>query len=311
MTKRSNRASTRSQRCLRLLTCALALLACTALLARAAEGPFGGTVPPDEATGYVPLPEGDVFLPLMADPKSDYSFISYVRGTSTSALGTDLLSVGIADRFGISRWGGPNPGDGFQISLEGGVFAQFDLNTESYDLLNADYVLGLPLTYRRGIFSGRARLYHQSSHLGDEFLLRPGVVREDFSFESAELLLSVDAGWVRAYGGGEVALHSNPEGSEKSIAHGGLELRQPSSFHLGSAMSARLVAAGDAKVVEKLDWDVAVSARAGFEFTGARPTAHVGRHWSLLGEFYDGPSPYGQFFTSNVRYYGVGLHFSL
>lgn len=311
MIKRSSRAATRFHRLFTLLACALALLPCTAALAQPAPDPFGGTVPPDEATGYVPLPEGDVFLPLLADPKSGNSFLSYVRGMSTSPLGTDLLSVGVGDRFGISRWGGYRPGDGFQISLEGAVFAQFDLNAESYDLLNADYVLGLPFTYRRGMFSGRARLYHQSSHLGDELLLRSGVVREDLSFESAEVLLSVDGGWVRAYGGGEIALHSNPEGSEKSLVHGGVELRQPSSFRLGSVASARLVAAGDAKVIEKLDWDVAVSARAGFEVTRARPTEHVGRRWSLLGEFYDGPSPYGQFFTSNVRYYGVGLHFSL
>jgi len=42
-----------------------------------------------------------------------------VGGTSTSALGTDLLSVAIGDRFGIGRWGGPRLGDGFQFGLEG------------------------------------------------------------------------------------------------------------------------------------------------------------------------------------------------
>src|SRR5262245_62765669 len=78
----------------------------------------GTSIPPDEAVGFVPLPEGDVFCPLLADPKSGYSFVSYVRGTSSSALGTDLGSVGIADRFGLARWGGPAPGEGFQVSLD-------------------------------------------------------------------------------------------------------------------------------------------------------------------------------------------------
>jgi hypothetical protein len=52
------------------------------------------------------------------------------------------------------------------------VFAQFDLDSTSDDLLNADYVVGLPLTFRRAGFSARGRFYHQSSHLGDELLLR-------------------------------------------------------------------------------------------------------------------------------------------
>ena len=55
----------------------------------------GTNIPPDEAIGFVPLPEGDVFCPLIADPKAAYSYVSYVRGTSSSPLGTDLGSVGV------------------------------------------------------------------------------------------------------------------------------------------------------------------------------------------------------------------------
>jgi len=290
----------------------LALLLSTPVLAQQDHDYCGTTIPPDEALGFVPLPEGDVFCPLLADPKAGYSYVSYVRGTSSSALGTDLGSVGIADRFPLARWGGPQPGEGVQVSLEGAVFAQFDLNSGSYDLINADYVVGLPLTMRRGAFSARLRLYHQSSHLGDEYLLRPGVQRENFAFESAEALLSADLGPLRIYAGGEYVFDRNPITAEAGLIHGGLELRQQGSgLRLGSVASVRLVAAGDFKVVEEQDWNVATSVRAGFEVSRARATPHVGRRWSLLGHLYDGPSPYGQFFRSNVRYYGLGLHFAL
>ena len=290
----------------------LALLSCSPALAQSDDGYYVTNVPPDEAIGFVPLPEGDVFTQLIADPKSGHSFVAYVRGTSSSAFGTDLGSIGIADQFGLVRWGGPEPGEGFQISLEGAVFAQFDLDTPSFDLINADYVFGLPITMRRGNVSVRLRLYHQSSHLGDEYVLRPGVEREDFAFESAEALLSVDGGPLRLYLGGEYVFNRFPDDKETRVGHGGAELRQKGpGLRLGSFASVRVVAAADFKVVEELDWDVAKSARAGFEI--GRPTAstHVGRRWSLLAHFYDGPSPYGQFFRSNVRYYGVGLHFSL
>jgi len=272
----------------------------------------GTNIPPDEAIGFVPLPEGDVFCPLIADPKAAYSYVSYVRGTSSSPLGTDLGSVGVADRFGLARWGGPRPGEGFQISLEGGVFAQFDLNTPSYDLINADYLVGIPLTYRWKMLSARARLYHQSSHLGDEFVLSSRIQRENFAFQSAEGILSVDVGPLRLYAGGEYQFNATPSEVETRLLHGGVELRQRAhALRLGQVASVRLVAAGDVKAVEDLDWEAAFSVRGGFEISRAQEALHASRRWSLLAHFYDGPSPYGQFFRSNVRYYGAGLHFAL
>ena len=269
-------------------------------------------IPPDESKGFVPLPEGDVFCPLLADPKAAHSYVAYVRGTGPSPLATDLLSVGIGDHFGIARWNGPSPGNGIQFGLEGSVFAQFDLNTESYDLINADYLFGLPVTYRYGLFSGRLRVYHQSSHLGDEFVLESHIPRENFSFEASEVILSADVGPARIYGGGEYLLHVVPQRLQRWVAHGGLELRQrKGALPLGSFASARLVAAGDVKAVQELNWAIAYSAVAGFEFSRPNEAGHAARVWSLLGHYYNGPSPYGQFFSSDVEYYGVALHFSL
>src|SRR5262245_33604016 len=129
-------------------------------------------IPADETLGLNWFPRGDVFCSLIADPKSDGSFASYLRGTSSSAFGTDLASVGLGQQFGVFRYNVPSLGEGVQLGISGNVYAQFDLNTGSYDLINADYLLSLPLTIRRGAFSSRLRVYHQSSHLGDEFVLR-------------------------------------------------------------------------------------------------------------------------------------------
>jgi hypothetical protein len=87
--------------------------------------------------------------------------------------------------------------------------------------------------------------------------------------------------------------------------HGGLEAR------LGDPSGARLVAAGDVKTSEEQDWKPGWSVRGGIEFAYRRDDAHPPRLWSLLLEFYDGPSPYGQFFQEQVQYFGAGLHLSL
>lgn len=294
-----------------------ALSSTTALQAQTTPSARCGVgIPAGEQSGYVPLPRGDVFCPLIADPKATRSFASLLRHESGPGLRDaelDIASVGIGDAFGLGRWTGGRPGDGIQLSLSAGVFAQFDLSTDSYDLLNADYLVGLPLTIRRGWFSTRLRLYHQSSHLGDEYLLREPPDRQDrenLTFEALEWILSADGGPLRLYGGGEMLFRREPEDLQRYVAHGGVEFRPlPRILPLGSLGGFRFVAAGDVKSSEEQDWDPAISARAGFEYDRAGRDDAPARRWGVFAEFYTGPSPYGQFFREKVRLMGLGIHF--
>lgn len=269
-----------------------------------------------EQAGYTPLPRGDVFCPLVADPKAPHSFVSIVderAGSGTSPSTGRLASVGIGDKFGLGRWSGSKPGDGVQLSLTGAVFAQFSLETSSYDLLNADYVIGLPLTIRRGRGSMRLRVYHQSSHLGDEYLLREPADRRDrenLSFESVDVTVSLDAGPLRWYGGGERLMNREPSDLAQTVVHAGVEFRPMTwIIPLRSLGGFRFLAAVDAKSSDEHDWKPSVSARAGLEYDRARGDDVPGRRWGLFGEYYEGPSPYGQFFRERVQYAGIGIHF--
>src|SRR4029453_979496 len=118
-----------------LLGSAARVVAQTPVPTRCAVG-----IPASETSGYVPLPRGDVFCPLLADPKGQRSFLSYLREISDDG-DMDVGSVGIGDTFGLLRVGGSKPGNGFQITAQGSVFAQFDLDAASYDLINADYLV--------------------------------------------------------------------------------------------------------------------------------------------------------------------------
>jgi Protein of unknown function (DUF1207) len=261
--------------------------------------------------GYLPLPRGDVFCPLIADPKATRSFAAYQRGNETD-LATDIAAVGIADQFPFFRAAAVGAGNGIQLGVAGAVFAQFDLGTASYDLLNADYLIGLPLTFRAGPISGRLRPYHQSSHLGDEFLLRPNPPkRENLSFESVEGLLSIDIWALRVYGGGESFVRRDPIDLPDRLWHAGAELRPRALVDFGSFAVVRLVAAADVKVVTDTTQRTGLSVRAGFEFGQPNEAEVQSRRWSLLAEYYNGPSPYGQFHRQQVRLSGIGLHFTL
>lgn len=266
----------------------------------------------DERTGFIPLPQGALFCPLVADPKSEHTFLSYLRGDFATIADpdadgdTNIGAVGLGDSFGLFRIGAVGAHNGLQLDLIGAIFAQFNLDQPSFDLINADYVVGLPLSFRASGFSTRLRLYHQSSHLGDEFLLSRMPERENLSFESIELLLSQEFAAVRVYAGGESFFRRRPQVALASrLAHAGLELR-PIAFGAG-----RLVVALDVKVVDDDDWQWASSARAGIEIARIPSPGHPPRILSVLGAYYDGVAPYGQFYRDNIRFFGLGLHFSL
>ena len=81
--------------------------------------------------------------------------------------------------------------NGFQINIFGAVFSQFNLDAPSTDLINSDFQFGVPFTFRHGPLSARLRVFHQSSHVGDEFLLNnPDFKRVNLTFEMVEAMLS-------------------------------------------------------------------------------------------------------------------------
>jgi hypothetical protein len=270
--------------------------------------PCGLEIHAGEASGTRLFPQDETFCPVIADPKHPRSFLAFQRGEfgtldEPDVEGTSIGAIGLADSFGLVRWGGSKPGDGFHLGLHGGIFAQFDLDTPSVDLINADYLVGLPLTWRRSAFSARIRLYHQSSHLGDEYVLRGDEIRrENLSFESFEVLVSAEAGPVRVYGGGEHLFRRDPESVERKLAHAGLELRVLPDAPVS------LLAGLDVKMSEQHDWSPGVSARAGIRLAPRARAGHPVRRILILAEYYDGASPYGQFFLEEIRYAGIGIH---
>jgi hypothetical protein len=270
--------------------------------------PEPARVAADDPPRTTPLPTTQLFAPLRADPKEPRFFVSALQVDSV-LRDTTLGAVGFGEHFGIVRRETSN-GEGWQLGIAGAVFAQFDLEAPSSDLMNADYVIGLPLTWRRGDWSGRLRLYHQSSHLGDEYLLSTQPQRVNLSFEAIEVIIAYDFGNLRLYGGGETLFDRDPADLGQILLHAGLDWRgHEVAFRLGELGGARWVAGLDMKRWQQNDWASQISAKAGLEF--APLSEGSGRRWNAMLEFYDGPSPYGQFYPQDVRYWGIALQLGL
>ncbi|MGH7340920.1 MAG: DUF1207 domain-containing protein, partial [Candidatus Rokuibacteriota bacterium] len=246
------------------------------------------------------MPGGVLFKPLVADPRWPHFgaawqyYIDEAQLTNAAAVSFGESFAFYRNRIGPTWW---------EIGLHAAVFSVFDIDSPSFDLVNADYMVGLPLSVRYGDFSAMLRFFHQSSHLGDEFLLRTQTNRVNLSYESIDLKLSYEFGdLLRLYTGAGYLFHQTPSDLDPLSVQYGIELRSP-----WPAREARWrpLAAVDIQQREENAWSADVSARAGIEIDGVLLT----RKLQILLEYFDGHSPNGQFYTDKVRYIGLGTHF--
>jgi hypothetical protein len=256
--------------------------------------------PKELATGL--LPGGNLlFKPLIADPRWPHFSASYQAYLNDKQL-KDVAAVSFGETFALYR---DRLGAGsWEFGIQAGVFALFDLDAPSGDLINADYFLALPASYRYQDFSAMVRLFHQSSHLGDEFLLRSRVQnRVNLSYEGLDVKLSYELGDVwRIYGGGGYLFDRNPSTLKPASAQYGLEFRSPWP---GPDAKWHPIAAVDIKNQEENNWNADVSLRAGVQLDGVLVT----RNLQLLLEYFRGHSPNGQFYKQTIDYIGLGAHF--
>lgn len=261
------------------------------------------------------VPHDDVFRPPLAsdlEPRfyAGYRRVHFLKTSASAAYRNRRINAGVVAFGGnLGLWTLRNGCDGIQVGMNGGVFSQFDLSAASEDLVNADYVVGIPLTARRGPWSGRFWLYHQSSHLGDEFLIRHliEVHRLNRSFEVADLLVSYDRDWWRLYGGGGVIVHAVPK-MDRGILHWGGELRGPIGPPGGlDGLSASWTAGAHFRANQETGFRVTSTVKGGAELNN-----HAGRRLRLLGVFLHGAMPFGQFFVKQQTVaYGLEIQLEI
>lgn len=174
------------------------------------------------------LPESPLlFLPFVADPRQ----VCYSVGWrfNDQVLKKNIIDVSYGDTLGIIEWCNVWPWCGrMRIDIEGALWAVFSPLEESAPLINADYYVGVPITYGICNWSFRLRVFHISSHIGDEFLLNhrhfkrknPSAEYLDFSVSNN---ITED---IRIYGVLGLILHQDESfRNHRFYAEAGMELR--------------------------------------------------------------------------------------
>ena len=193
---------------------------------------------------------------------------------------------------------------GLTMGVQAGVFGRFRLEVSGNDLVASDWMVALPVEIARGPWSGRLRVLHWSAHVGDE-LIEAGVERVDFTTETLEALAAYGFGNFRFYGGGSLVVRSSLE-NEPQL---GPAFSDDLLIRLGADARVHPWVRDDLTVDGGVDWQSSdrtgwagqLSVRLGLSVRDGARSAQVS------GIYHRGPSPMGQFFLTDERYWGIEL----
>jgi len=254
-----------------------------------------------------------LYSPPIADPRAPRFSASWQNYLGNNSL-TNVGSVSFGETLTLADFTGDdiNRRDvrlgNFDLNFQGAVFSIFDMDGTSKDLVNSDFWAAIAGSYRQrfdtGDASGMLRLFHQSSHLGDEYILFNAITDRDrvnVSYEGLDLT----AAWqpnalegLRLYTGGGMLLRREPTTLDRWSAKAGAELEWPTSY-------GRMypVAAAHFQAFGENDWQTDVSLAAGVQFRDPRTDD---RQVRLMLSYFNGYSPNGQFYDEQLEYVGFG-----
>ncbi|MCX6987245.1 MAG: DUF1207 domain-containing protein [Chlamydiae bacterium] len=256
-----------------------------------------------------------VFQPLIADPREPYYYAAYRYGDKV--IGKQVASVALGDDFPFFRWRDVLRWHGdMQIGIQGGVWAVFNYwhiqnkpDNQSCELVNADYFFGIPLTYGVDRWAFRLRLYHISSHLGDEFLVNNPEYYDDRvnpSFEALDFTTSYQfSGHLRAYGGPGVIIHSDSSFPMKTLyVKYGAEVHVLGKKLYYHKLYGTPFLALHFENWQVRDWNLDLFIKTGYELSKLQG---IGRKMRVYIDYHHGYSYEGQFFLRKTQYGELGL----
>ena len=254
-----------------------------------------------------------VFQPLIADPMEPMYSLNYRWGDKV--LGTSTIAFSMGDTFPIYRWRDVFPARGdLEIDIAACVWAVFNMdpppnpNHESSEMVTTDYMLAIPLAYSFDRWSFRLRLYHISSHLGDEFMFySPTVWRLNPSMEAVDFYMSYQlTDGIRLYGGPGWVMHSDDTFPlDPFYIEYGTEIRGFGRKMFYHQLYGTAFLAANVQQWQTNNWRPSFNGLLGYEWSKLQG---VGRKIRVYLQYYNGQSE-GQFFKQFTSYGAVGFSY--
>lgn len=247
-----------------------------------------------------------LFQPLIADLMEPIYSVGYRY--DDQVMGKNVIAISLGDTFPIFRWRNVFTWKGdLQIDIQGGVWTPFKMGgswDEWAELVTTDYLVGIPLSYAIDQWSFRFRVYHVSSHLGDEYMVNhPDVQRVNPSMEAIDFYSSYQATeGIRVYFGPGWVFHSDKSFKIKPFyVQYGAEFRYFGHRDYYHMIYGSPFAAINVKNWQQHHWQFNVTAQIGYEWSKLQG---VGRKVRIFAQYYNGYSE-GQFFNLKTDYFSI------
>jgi hypothetical protein len=196
---------------------------------------------------------------------------------------------------------GPRP---IILGVGSQVYGRFSLDDSKTALISIDWVAGLNATAMLGPVAATMEIYHESSHLGDEYGDRFQAPRLDWSREVVAGWATYRAGPWRLTGGLSYVLYDGLSLPKTGAAFG---LDYGGGRHPVSSRAIEPVMALYVQAAAATQWRVSNSAKLGLAFRRGGGTRSVGV--ALIA--HDGLSTQRQFFREESQYLGLEVRFDL
>jgi uncharacterized protein DUF1207 len=184
------------------------------------------------------------------------------------------------------------------------VYGRFSLSDPKSALISTDWVVGINTTASFQSWALTLELYHESSHLGDEYGDRFPADRLDWTREVLGGWASYAAGVWRFTAGASYVLDDQLR-LPASAGSLGIDYRGRSQDFMGG--NVRPVAGFYTEATAATSWRVSTSAKLGVSFA----TPGDGHDITLGIIAHDGLSTQRQFFRQESQYVGMELRFDL
>ena len=240
------------------------------------------------------------FSPLLADPRELQLSLRAIEPVGRTLQGE------VAAGAYFSLFTAPlNPsGAFFQWSMGGGIFSRFELVSTQKDLEVTDYDASMPLDFRYDRRSTRVMPFHVSSHLGDDYIKRTGILPEKYSFDAVKLLQSYEPTprW-RLYGGYLYTIRWEHSALGRNALQSGLEW----TSRAWAKGSAQTYWAADLQNWERIGWNPLFHTQLGMHLRNDLTSTQT---FSPYLEFASGHREQGQFYDEEETHWGLGLRLS-
>lgn len=194
---------------------------------------------------------------------------------------------------------------GIEFGIEFGMHSQHAVSrtrgAELGSLQNIDYRIAGVVNVKQDATVYRMLLFHQSSHLGDDFIIRNRITRptpNTLNYEELSVTRVINRDALQHFIGAGYNISPNTV-RERIMFQAGYYWIQPDESSL------RMVQGTFIRVFEETNW------RPGIRTAFGLRTAFDAEHpVDFLLEYYQGPLPYSTLEYQRVRLYGIGVYFS-